>query len=152
MLGGNVPRRIETQNGTLEKRVEFATHPTDNLSATGREFKSTNLNDRPCVDTSSPEVIVAYAKGDYRHRDEGSIIHVLGRDRHFRRPHAKKNQDDRVQAGESVDRYTVDSRYVPGPKCQFGIIGVLVDEISSARQYTASAASVEEKAGGNEIR
>ncbi len=42
---------------------------------------SIDLNNRSRVYTSSPEIIVAHTKCDYRHGDKGSVIHVFSRDR-----------------------------------------------------------------------
>ena len=42
---------------------------------------STNLNNRSSVDTSTPEIVIAYAQRDYHGGDKSSVVHVLSRDR-----------------------------------------------------------------------
>ena len=66
---------------TSEERVKFATCSSANCSANDHKENSIDLNNRSRIDTSSPEIIVAYAKRDYRNGDKGSVIHILSRDR-----------------------------------------------------------------------
>ena len=112
---------------------------------------SVDLNDGTCVDTSSPEVIVAYAKCDDHYGDKSSVVHILRRDRQLGWPHAEKDDDGQVHASEGVDCYTVHAWYVPRSKCQFSI-RVITNKSHTERHYAASTASVEEKARGDQIR
>lgn len=136
----------------LRRANQVGNRFADACSANGHKVDSIDLNNRSRVDTSSPEIIVAHAKRNYRRGDKGSVIHVLSRDRQLGRPHAEKDEDGQVNAGKRVDRNTVRSWYVPRPKYQFGIIRVLTSNTHLARLYAAGTASVEKKTRGGEIR
>lgn len=67
---------------SAQPRADYRLHLHNSTrSVDGRKENSINLNNRSCVDTSSPEIIVADAGRDYYRRDKGRIVHVLSRNR-----------------------------------------------------------------------
>ncbi len=73
---------MKPPNETVEEQVESATRPSNTCPPnSSRHEHSIDLNDRSCIDTSSPKNVVADAERDYRPGDEDSVIHVLSRDR-----------------------------------------------------------------------
>lgn len=113
------------------------------------EEKSDNLHNGSRIETSSPKIIVTRAERDDDNHDKDSVVHVLSRNRQFRRPHTEKNEDNLVNAGKHVDDYTIDPRYVPRSIYQFRILGL--SRTHARRQYATSTASIEKKAGSDEI-
>ena len=139
----------EDLQGDFKGASQIGNGPFRYLVCKWQRGNSVDLNHRSRVDASSPEVIVAHAEYHHHRSDKGGVVHVVSRDWQLRWPHAEKDEDDLVDAGKNVDRYTVHPWYVPRSKYQFGIIRFVTGKARVMRQDAASTASVEQKARGD---